>query len=110
MPSVIHGGDEFTNLLEAPSTTGKWRHTSPIWHFTTQDYCRSAEGEGWGSGVLPLEKLFRATPSRTAEKAPWEHCMKAAITIDTCSQSKNLSFNLKPKYKEVTMTLAFTVV
>ena len=60
MPSVIHGGDELTDLPEAPSATENGG--------TTQDYCRRG-GEGWVSGGLHPEKLFRATPSRTPENA-----------------------------------------
>jgi len=61
-----------------------------------------------GAGSLPTARFFRATPIRTSENTLLEHKMKAAITIDICSQSENQSFNLK--YKEVTMTLAFDVV
>ena len=42
--------------------------------FTTEDYCRRSGGEGWGSGGLPPETFFRATPSR---KRLVEHGMKA---------------------------------
>ena len=58
----------------------------------------------WG---LAPRNVVRATPSRTSENDLLEHDMKAAITIDIYSQSKNYSLTLK--CKEVTVTLAFAV-
>ena len=60
-----------------------------------------------GSLDLLPETFFRATPSRKRLLGKW---YKSYFTIDICSESENLSFNLETKYKEVTTTLAFAVV
>ena len=88
MPSVTHGGDEFTYLLEAPSTTenGGTKHPYGISQHRT---IVEEKGRMMGSGGLPPEKFFRATPSRTSENALLGHGMKAAIAIVICFQSEN---------------------
>ena len=68
MPNVIHCGDEFTNLPEAPSATEKGGTQAP-YGISQQRTIVEEGGEGWGSGGLPPEKIFTATPSRTSENA-----------------------------------------
>ena len=110
MPSVIHGGDELTDLPETPSATEERGSQAPYGisqHRTIVEEEERRIELGLG---LPPEKFFRATPSRTSENALLEHGMKNAITIDICSQSESYSISLKTKYKEVTITLAIAVV
>ena len=92
-------------MPEAPSATENGGTQAP---YGISQYMTNVEqeGEGWGLGLGP-ENFFRATPSRTSENALLEHGMEVVITIDIFSQSENESFNLRTKYKEVTMTLAF---
>ena len=58
-----------------------------------------------GACGLPLEKLFRVTPSKTSENALSEHGIKVAITIDLCFQKETESFNLGMKEEHATLTL-----
>ena len=103
--SVIHSGDEFTDLSEAPCATKNEGTQAP---YGISQHRTIVEEEGrrmGGSGDLPPETFFRATPSRTSENALLEHGMKDAITIHICSQRENYSFYLKTKCKKVMITL-----
>ena len=69
MPSVIHGGDELTDLPEA--------------HIVKE------EGKKDGVWGFAPRKAFLSYALENFRKAPLKHGMKAAIAIDTRSQSKN---------------------
>ena len=60
MPSVIHGGDEFTDLPEAPSATENGGTQAP---YGISQHRTIVEEEGEKDGSL------EATPSRTSENA-----------------------------------------
>ena len=70
MSSVIHGGDEFTDLPEVPSATengGTQALYGISQHRTMVEEKRRRIGV-WG--LLP-EKFFRATPSRPSKNSPF---------------------------------------
>ena len=68
IPSVIHGGDEFTDLTEAPSVTGNGDTQA---HYCISQHRNILEEDGEKDGGIKAfpEKLFRATPSRPLENA-----------------------------------------
>ena len=70
MPSVILGGDEFTDLPEAPSVTENGGTQSP---YDIAQHMSIVEEEGEKGGVwgLSLETFSRARPSRTSEDTLW---------------------------------------
>ena len=82
MPSVIQGGDELTELPEAPSATENGGTQAP-YGISQHRTIVEEEGEKGGVWGLAPESFVRTTPSRTSENALWEHGIKAAITIDT---------------------------
>ena len=87
MPSVLHGGDELTDLPEAPSATENGGTQA---HYGISQHRIIAEKEGerdGGSGSLPPEKFLQS--SRTLEHALLEHGMNAVITINICSLIKS---------------------
>ena len=87
MPNVIHGGDEITDLLEAPSATVNGG-TQALYFISQHRTIVEEEKKGGGLGGLPPDKFFRATPSRTSENAPLEHGMKAAIQLISVPRAK----------------------
>ena len=87
MPSVINGGDEFTDLIEAFSATENGGTQAPYdisKHRTIAKVEREKDGD-----LGACKKSLRATPSTTSEDAFLGQGMKAAIIIDIFSQSKN---------------------
>ena len=67
MPSVIHDGNEFIDLPEAPSTTNNRGMQDPYGISQNRTIVEEEE-ESNGTWDLPPEMLFRATPSRISEK------------------------------------------
>ena len=82
MPSVIHGGEEFIDLPEAPSTTENEGTQAP---YGISQHRTIVEEEGEKDGSV------RACPQKSFSELRkiLEHGMKTAITIDICSQSNN---------------------
>ena len=70
MPSVISGGDEFTDLPEAP-TAIEDEGTQAPYGISKHRTIVEERGEGWGCGGLPPEKLFIATLFTTSETLFW---------------------------------------
>ena len=71
MPSVIQGGDEFTDWPEAPSATENGGTQAP---YGISQHRTIVEEEGEkhrGLGACPQKKIFRATPSITSEHVLW---------------------------------------
>ena len=87
IPGAVHGGDEVTDLQEAPSATENGG-TQASYGISQHRTMVEGERERDGSGSVPPEKL--PTLSRMSEHALLEHGVKVAITIDICSPEKKL--------------------
>ena len=69
MPSVIHGGDEFTDLPEAPSATENGGTQTP--YGISQYKTEKEEGKNDGGLGACSQKFFRATPSKCQKTPFW---------------------------------------
>ena len=88
MLSVIHGRDEFTNLPEAPCTTENEGIQAP-YGISQHRTIAEKEEKDVGLGTCRQKSFSELLPLERQENTLLEHWMKAAVTIDICSQSES---------------------